>query len=304
MSLAINQLHPLFAAEITGADIRSDNPPDLVDTVSRAMARFAVVVLRDQDITDDEQVHFSRRFGPLELPPHMGLKGPFTRRIHPAMYDVSNIDTQGEFLPPEDLRHLSNKANEEFHTDSSFNALPTKWSLLSARVVPPEGADTLFADTRAAHDALPAEMQARIADAVAEHYFWKTRERAGYKVTGEMKRAMPAVTHPVVRVIPESGRTALYIGNHATHIVGRPREEGEAVLRELNEFATQPQFVYSHRWRAGDLVIWDNRCTLHRATPYDVFRYKRDLRRTTINESGPEISSTDALGIPAPQAAG
>jgi alpha-ketoglutarate-dependent 2,4-dichlorophenoxyacetate dioxygenase len=116
-----------------------------------------------------------------------------------------------------------------------------------------------------------------------------------------MKRAMPPVQHNVVRVIPESGREALYVGEHATHVVGWPREEGETFLNELNAFATQPQFVYTHKWRVGDLVIWDNRCTLHRATGYDVFRYKRDLRRTTINEYGPEISSTDALGIAAPR---
>lgn len=300
MALAIKQLHPLFAAEITGADIKGGSPSDLVAVVNQALARYAVAVLRDQHITDEDQVAFSRLFGPLELPPHMGLKGPFKRRIHPAMYDVSNINVHGEFLPPEDLRHLSNKANEEFHTDSSFNALPTRWSLLSARIVPPEGADTHFVDTRAAYDALPAALRDRVRDAVAEHYFWKTRMRAGYQVNEDMKRAMPAVTHRVVRVIPESGRTALYIGNHATHIIGWDRAESDAVLKELNDFATQPRFIYAHRWRAGDLVIWDNRCTLHRATPYDVFRYKRDLRRTTINEYGPEISSTDALGIPRP----
>jgi len=294
-------MHPLFAAEIIGLDVR-DPSPAVVDAVNAAMAEHAVVVIRDQDITDEEQIAFSRRFGPLELPPHMGLKGFGRRRIHPALYEVSNLDANGDFLPPEDLRHAGNRANEEFHTDSSFNALPTKWSLLSARIVPPEGADTLYTDTRAAWDELPAVLKEKAQNAVAEHYFWKTRGRAGFSnITEDMRRAMPAVQHPVVRVIPESGRTALYLGNHATHIVGWPVEEGEKFIKEINEFCTQPQFVYAHRWRPFDFVLWDNRCALHRATPYDLFKYKRDLRRTTINESGPEISSTDALGIPPPQ---
>jgi alpha-ketoglutarate-dependent 2,4-dichlorophenoxyacetate dioxygenase len=302
MSLIIERLHPLFAAEIRGADLHREADDALVEAINAAMAEYALVVLRDQNISDDEQIRFSRAFGPLELPPHMGLKRPqqhdLQRRIRAEMYDVANIDGNGDFLPIESLRMASNRANEEFHTDSSFNALPTKWSLLSGRIVPPVGADTLFADTRAAYDALPDGMKAKVEDAVAEHYFWKTRERAGFNVvTDDMKRAMPAVLQKVVRVIPESGRKALLIGNHATHIIGWPLADGQKFLDELNAFATQPQFTYTHNWRAGDLVIWDNRCTLHRATAYDVFKYKRDLRRTTINEYGPEVSSTDALGI-------
>jgi alpha-ketoglutarate-dependent 2,4-dichlorophenoxyacetate dioxygenase len=300
MGITINPLHPLFGAELIGADVR-DASPELVETVNAAMSEYAVVVIRDQAITDEEQIAFSRRFGPLELPLHMGLKWSKRRRIHPAMYEVSNLDATGDFLPPEDLRHLGNGANEEFHTDSSFNTLPTKRSLLSARIIPPEGADTHFADTRAAWDELPAAMKEKARDAVAEHFFWKTRMRAGWTdIIEEMRRAMPPARHPVVRTIPESGRTALYLGNHATHIVGWPAPEGERFISEINEFAAEPRFVYRHRWRPADFVLWDNRCVLHRATSYDVFRYKRDLRRTTMNEYGPETSSTDALGIPPP----
>ena len=300
MTMAVNPLHPLFAAEMLGADLREPPSPALVTAVNEAMARYAVLVIRDQTIDDEQQIRFSRAFGPLELPPYMGLEYDATRRIRPEMYDVSNLDANGDFLPAESLRHASNRANEEFHTDSSFNSLPTKWSLLMAHVVPPERGDTMFVDTRAAYDALPEAMKAKARGATAEHYFWKTRGRAGFTVTEEMKRAMPPVQHDVVRVIPQSGRAALYIGQHTTHVVGWPREEGERFLDELNRFAAQPQFIYTHRWRAGDLVIWDNRCTLHRATGYDVYRHKRDLRRTTINEGGPEISSTDAIGVAAP----
>lgn len=299
MTLQVNPLHPLFAAEMLGADLREPPSAALVDAVNRAMARHAVLVIRDQTIDDAQQIRFARQFGPLELPPHMGLKGAHGKaRISRELYDVSNLAADGNFLPQDSLRHASNKANEEFHTDSSFNSLPTKWSLLMGHVVPPERGDTVFVDTRAAWDALPPELQARAHGAVAEHYFWKTRGRSGYNViTDDMKRAMPPAQHNVVRVIPESGRTALYVGEHATHIVGWPREEGEAFLGELNRFAARPQFQYTHQWRVGDLVIWDNRCTLHRATGYDVYKYKRDLRRATINEYGPEISSTDALGV-------
>jgi alpha-ketoglutarate-dependent 2,4-dichlorophenoxyacetate dioxygenase len=301
VTFTVNPLHPIFAAELLGADLREAPTPELISVVNDAMARYAVLVVRDQRIDDEQQIRFSRAFGPLELPPHMGMKLTGKRRIRPELYDVSNLDANGDFMPADSLRHASNKANEEFHTDSSFNSLPTKWSLLMAHIVPPERGDTLYADTRAAFDALPEPLKQKARGAVAEHYFWKTRGRSGYNViTDDMKRAMPPVRHDVVRVIPVSGREALYIGQHATHIVGWPRAEGERFLDELNAFATQPQFIYTHKWRVGDLVIWDNRCTLHRSTGWDAFRHKRDLRRATINEYGPETSSTDALGIPAP----
>jgi alpha-ketoglutarate-dependent 2,4-dichlorophenoxyacetate dioxygenase len=302
MPYTIRPLHPLFGAEVIGADLHSAPSPELIAAVNDAMAKYAVVALRGQFIDDDEQIRFSRAFGPLELPPHMGMKrGDLKPRLRRELYDVSNLDDKGDFLPPESLRHASNRANEEFHTDSSFNSLPTKWSLLSARILPMEGGDTWYIDTRAVYDELPADLKARAQDAAAEHYFWKTRLRAGYQVITEaMQRSMPPVRHKIVRVIPESGRTALYIGNHATHIVGWPIDEGQAFLEELHWFATQPRFVYVHKWQPGDLVIWDNRCTLHRGAGWDVFKHKRDLRRTTINEYGPETSSTNALGIPPP----
>lgn len=303
MTLQIKSLHPLFAAELLGANLHAEPSDELIAMVEKAMAQYAVLAIRNQHIDDDEQIRFSRAFGPLELPPRMGLKPAseqtFQHRIRPEMYDVSNLDVDGQFLPTESLRHASNRANEEFHTDSSFNALPTKWSLLSARIVPPVGADTLYVDTRAVYDALPGDLKAQTEDAVAEHNFWNTRGRAGFgEISAAMRQAMPPVPQPVVRVVPESGRKALLIGKHATHILGWSLADGRRLLEQLNAFATQAQFVYRHVWRAGDFVIWDNRCTIHCATAYDLFKYRRDLRRTTINEFGPEVSSTDALGIP------
>jgi alpha-ketoglutarate-dependent 2,4-dichlorophenoxyacetate dioxygenase len=307
MKLTVNPLgkRPLedkFAAELLGANLHVPPDSELIDTFEEAMARYAVVVVRDQMIDDAEQIRFARAFGPLELPPHMGIKRNVAPRIGFGLYDISNLDVNGAFLPVDSLRIAFNKGNEQFHTDSSFNTLPTKWSMLSARVVPPEGGNTEFCDARAAYDALADEIRARAESATAEHWLWKTRVAGGYmNVTDDMVNAMPPARHPVVRTVPESGRKSLYLGSHVTHIVDWPREESDAFIAAVNAHIGQPEFRYVHEWRVGDLLVWDNRCTLHRATKYDMFRYKRDLRRATINEYGPEVSSTTALGIPPPK---
>jgi alpha-ketoglutarate-dependent 2,4-dichlorophenoxyacetate dioxygenase len=291
-----------FAAELLGANLHEEPSPALIETFNAAMARYAVVVLRGQMISDAEQVRFARAFGPLELPPHMGLSKHATGRIGFGLYDISNLDADGELLPPDSLKHLFNKGNENFHTDSSFNELPTKWSMLSARVLPPEGGDTEFCDARAAFDALPEDLKTRAGAATAEHWLWKTKIAAGYKdITDDMRRAMPPVRHPVVRTVESSGRKTLYLGAHATHIVDWPSADSERFIAEINAHIAGPEFRYVHKWRPGDLLVWDNRCTLHRATNFDLFRYKRDMRRATINEHGPEISSTTAIGVPPPK---
>src|ERR1700733_3236312 len=196
MAISVRPLSAPLGAEILGADLHREPSDALIDSVNAAVADHAVVILRDQLINDAEQVRFSRAFGPLELPPHMGMPG-LKRRVSPELYDVSNLDENGDFLPAESLRLASNRANEEFHTDSSFNALPTKWSLLSARILPPFGADTQFVDTRAVYDALPSELREKAEDAVAEYYFRKTRVRPGFgAISDDMRRAMPPVTHP------------------------------------------------------------------------------------------------------------
>lgn len=308
MSLTVNRLGPqfaegAFAAEILGANLHEPPSDDLVDAVEAAMAKYAVVVLRDQLIDDAEQVRFARAFGPLELPPHMGMRPAAMKvRVGYGLYDISNLDAEGNFLPEDSLRLIFNKGNENFHTDSSFNMLPTKWSMLSARVIPPEGGDTEFCDARAAWDTLPGELRARAASATAEHWLWKTRVEAGkMPITDEMRQAMPPARHPVVRTVTDSGRTSLYLGAHVTHIVDWPEQDSARFIRAINSHIASPQFRYVHKWRVGDLLIWDNRCTLHRATPYEVFKHKRDMRRATINEYGPEVSSTTALGIPPPK---
>jgi alpha-ketoglutarate-dependent 2,4-dichlorophenoxyacetate dioxygenase len=302
--LRVNSLGPggRFAAELLGADLHAPPSRELIDTFNAAMATYAVVVVRDAHIDDAEQIRFARAFGPLELPPHMGLKRNVAPRIGFGLYDISNLDVNGDFLPEDSLRLAFNKGNENFHTDSSFNMLPTKWSMLSGRVVPPEGGDTEFCDARAAYDALDEDLRARAESATAEHWLWTTRVKAGLlDVSDEMRNAMPPARHPVVRTVPGSGRKSLYLGAHVTHIVDWPRDESDAFIAAINGHIADPKFRYVHKWRAGDLLVWDNRCTLHRARSYKMFEHKRDLRRATINEYGPEVSSTQALGIPPPK---
>jgi alpha-ketoglutarate-dependent 2,4-dichlorophenoxyacetate dioxygenase len=305
----INQLGPdfaagPFAAEFLGANLHEPPSDELIEAFEGAMARYAVVVLRDQHIDDGEQVRFARAFGPLELPPHMGMRpAAMKARVGYGLYDISNLDAEGNFLPADSLRLIFNKSNENFHTDSSFNTLPTKWSMLSARVIPPEGGDTEFCDARAAWDALPEDLRRRARAATAEHWLWKTRVDAGkMPISEEMRDAMPPARHPVVRTVADSGRETLYLGAHVTHIVDWQKPESDDFIRAINGHIAEPGFRYVHQWRVGDLLVWDNRCTLHRATPYEVFKHRRDLRRATINEFGPEVSSTTALGIPPPKA--
>ena len=308
MTFTVNRLGPqfaagAFAAELLGANLHEPPGDSLIDAVEVAMAKYAVVVLRGQDINDEEQVRFARAFGPLELPPHMGMRPAAMKvRVGFGLYDISNLDADGNFLPEDSLRLIFNKSNENFHTDSSFNTLPTKWSMLSARVVPPEGGDTEFCDAREAWNTLPHELRERAKTATAEHWLWKTRVDAGkMKITDEMRNAMPPARHTVVREVAESARTALYLGAHVTHIVDWPSDESDRFIAAINGHIADPRFRYVHKWRAGDLLIWDNRCTQHRARPYKVFEHKRDMRRATINEYGPEVSSTTALGIPPPR---
>lgn len=309
MPYTINRLGPqfangAFAAEFIGANLHEPPTDALVDAFEEAMATYAVVVVRDAHIDDAEQVRFARAFGPLELPPHMGMRPAAMKvRVGYGLYDISNLDANGDFLPADSLRLIFNKSNENFHTDSSFNMLPTKWSMLSARVVPATGGDTEFCDARAAWDTLSDELRERARSATAEHWLWKTRVDAGkMQITEEMRSAMPPARHPVVRTVTDSGRLALYLGAHVTHIVDWPKADSDRFIADINGHIARPEFRYAHHWRVGDLLVWDNRCTLHRATSYPVFEQKRDMRRATINEYGPEVSSTTALGIPPPTA--
>jgi alpha-ketoglutarate-dependent 2,4-dichlorophenoxyacetate dioxygenase len=287
MNYRVKRLHPLFVAELNGVDLRQPLDATTKRTIEDAMDQYAVLVVPAQDIDDAQQVAFAASFGPLEVAPAVqgktGARGVGKRIKHREIFDISNLDDDGRILDADDQRATYQQGNQLWHTDSSFRQKSATWSMLHARVIPPDGADTEFVDTRAIYDALPDAMKSRIEGAVAEHSIWHSRAKlGGYTPSDEERASRPPARHLLVRRHPGSGRKALYIASHASHIIGWPVEEGRALLEQLIEFATQPQFVYAHQWRVGDLVIWDNRCTLHRATPYQSTRYVRDLRRTTI----------------------
>jgi alpha-ketoglutarate-dependent 2,4-dichlorophenoxyacetate dioxygenase len=279
-------LHPLFAAEIFDVDIRRPLDRAAVDEVIGYMDRFAVCVYHNEPpLSNEEQLAFSRHLGPMEEKPILKLVDRKERGLHPQIQDGSNLDEKGQVLLEDDIRRIRKLANMFWHTDVSFHQVRATYSLLNAHVVPPAGANTEYADLRAAYDALPQSMKAKIENLVASHSYWYSRMLAGHRPpTDEEQRLNPPAHHPLVSTHPGSGRKTLYLASHASHIVDMPVDEGRALLRELTEFATQPQFVYSHEWRVGDIVIWDNRCTMHRATPFEDTKYPRDVRRTTVRE--------------------
>ena len=283
MALELRRLHPLFGAEIVDVDTAKPISDATFAEIRAAFEEYSLLVLREQSHDDETQVAFSRRFGPLET----------TVKANPAggsyFARQSNLDIKtGGVIPPEDKRMVYQKGNYLWHTDSSFKRIPALCSLLSGRVVPPDGGNTEFATMRAAYDALPDATKRKIDGLVAEHSFAYSRSLIDPNVlSGEEKAEAPPVRQALVRTNPVNGCKAIYIGAHASHIVGWPVDEGRALLKELTEFATQPQFCYSHRWREGDLVIWDNRCLLHRATAYDGVRHKRLMQRTTVAGDAP-----------------
>jgi alpha-ketoglutarate-dependent 2,4-dichlorophenoxyacetate dioxygenase len=283
-TLTIKPLHPLFVAEVSGIDFSRPVSAETMREVIAAMDRYGVCVFRGTALDDEKHIAFSRLFGELELAPR--LFGPRIARFqHPELFDAGNLDASGNILVDE-RRRVYNRGNALWHTDSSFNAHRSAYSLLLAHEIPPRGADTLFADMRAAYNELPGEMQARLEGLVAEHWLWHSRQLAGYPEPTEAERqAKPPARHRLVQVHPGSGRKTLYLASHASHIVDWPIESGRALITELIAHATQPHLVYSLPWQQpGDLVIWDNRCTMHRATPFDDTQYRRDMRRTTVFE--------------------
>ena len=299
MALAVRQLHPRFFGEITGADLTAEPTEALRHFVEAAMDEHAVCVVRHGSITDQQHIRFARLFGPLELPPGYAQRRRVWEegkaRFAPELYFAGNLDNGGKIKP-----HLPREKDvaagaERFHADSSFNPLPSKWSILRGVACPPSeyGGDTLFADTRAAWDDLPQDMKDRLERLTGIHDFWAGRERAGLEVTPDMRATFktPRVFHPVVQQMP-NGRKYLFAGGHCVGIQEMDNEEGADLVEWLYQHMTQDKYVYRHRWREGDLVIWDNRCALHAATPLVSDRYSRDMRRATICLSGPEVDAT------------
>lgn len=283
MPLQLRPLHPLFAAEAHGFDLRRPLAAADIREIEAAMDRHAVLVWRDQPLGQDEQVAFARQFGRLDLGLHKARIGEHRLR-HAELIDISNVAPDGEVAPRTHPKILSNLANQLWHSDSSFQQPAAGYSMLTAVVVPAHGGDTEFCDLRAAYDALPEEAKAEVAGLAAEHYAFHTRLWLGdTSYTQAQRSSLPPVQWPLVRTHPGSGRKLLWVGAHATHIVGWTLAEGRMLLAELLEHATQRERVYRHRWRVGDLVMWDNRCTLHRGRRFDLAQ-RRELRRTTTED--------------------
>lgn len=294
MPLTLSPLHPLFVAEVSGLDLREPLTPAMAEEIHRAMDRYAVLVFRDQQLDDDQQMAFGRALGKLE--PTRGVVDAHKHRLkHQEMNDISNLDTDGKLLGADDRRRMFSLGNRLWHSDSSFKATPALYSMLHARVIPPEGGDTEFADMRAAWDALPEKDKAKVKDLTTWHSLIYSRAQLGFAdYTEEEKKAFAPVPQRLVRRHPGSGRTSLYLSAHIGRVEGMPVPEGMMMIRELTEHATQPDFVYRHKWRQNDLVMWDNRCTLHRARPFEDGTYPRDMRRVTLEDVAPTLQQQAA----------
>ena len=282
MTISIRQIHPVFVGEVSGVDLARPLSADEVAAIEAGMDRYAVLVFHDQKITDEQQMAFSRNFGALEDARGGNITKPEDKRLQTGMNDVSNLGRDGQPLPRHSRMRLFNLGNMLWHSDSSFRPIPAKYSLLSARIVNPIGGNTEFADMRAAYDTLDASTKTQIEDLICEHSLMYSRGSLGMLDYSEEERAMfRPVRQRLVRTHPVSGRKSLYLSSHAGAILGMPMPEARILLRDLNEHATQPKFVYVHHWRVGDLVMWDNRQMMHRVRRYDESQ-PRDMRRTTV----------------------
>src|SRR5438552_637740 len=296
MSIAIRPLTSCIAGEVTGCDLTKPLPKDEVAAIEAGMDLWAVLVFHDQVITDEQQVAFTRNFGQIEnsYGGHVTVK-PEEKRLGPLVNDLSNLGLDNKPLPRDDRRRMFNLGNRLWHSDSSFRATPAKYSLLSARVIEARGGNTEFADMRAAYDALDAETKAEIEDLVCEHSLMYSRGALGFTELSDEERLMfKPVRQRLVRRHPVTGRKSLYLASHIGAIAGWPVPEARAFIRDLTEHATQPRFVYVHKWRRHDLVMWDNRQTMHRVRRFDETQV-RDMHRTTVAGDAPTVEQAQQV---------
>jgi len=281
MALSFRKLHPHFAAEVSPVDLRRVRDEETLAAIRAGMDEYAVLVFRDQPFTDAEHLDFAQRLDGL-LHTKLGSSAIQKNRFgNEALGDISNLDENGEIMKSDSRRRMYGLGNRLWHTDASFQDPPGRYSMLSAKVVPPVDADTEYADMRAAYDALPEEEKARLEGLRVHHSIAYSRQVLGFEFSESEQDALKGAIHPLVRTIPRSKRRSLYVASHASRIIDWPVPEGRLLLRDLIEHATRPEFVYRHQWRIGDLVIWDNRATMHRARPFDDAKYRRELRRVT-----------------------
>jgi alpha-ketoglutarate-dependent 2,4-dichlorophenoxyacetate dioxygenase len=296
VTIAIRPLTSCIAGEVSGCDLRKPLSKDAVAAIEAGMDRWAVTVFHDQDITDEQQIAFSRNFGQIEnsYGGHITVKREH-KRLGPLMNDLSNLGLDNKPLPRDDRRRMFNLGNRLWHSDSSFRAIPAKYSLLSAKTVVERGGNTEFADMRAAYDALDPETKAEIEDLVCEHSLMYSRGSLGFTQLSDEERLMfKPVRQRLVRTHPVTGRKSLYLSSHIGGIIGWSMPEARAFIRDLTEHATQPQFTYVHEWRRYDLVMWDNRQTMHRVRRFDETQV-RDMHRTTVAGDGPTVEQAQQV---------
>jgi len=281
--LEIKPLHPLFGAEIIGLDLRQPLDDQSFAEVLDAFNTYSVLLLRGQDITDEQHVAFSQRFGELEQT-SFAIAAP-----NPYIYRLANVDDDGNILEIDAVKRAFLEVNGRWHTDSSFRAIPALGSILSGKEVPEGEGDTCFASMRVAFEAMPEGRKRSLEGMRAiHHYAYSLSLFGGLGATQEEKDALPPVEHPIVRMHAPTGRKSLYVSGHIESIVGMPVEEGRLFAKELINWCTRPEYVYTHRWQRHDLIMWDNRCVLHRASSVPLKR-KRIMHRTTIAGQGPVV---------------
>ena len=282
MAISVRQIHPVFVGEVSGADLTKPLTNEEVSAIEAGMDRYAVLVFRDQKITDDQQMAFTVNFGAIENAQGGNITKAVEYRLKQGMVDVSNLDKDGKPLERNDRRRMFNLGNRLWHSDSSFRAIPAKYSLLSGRIVAKEGGDTEFADMRVAYDTLDDATRKAADNLICEHSLIYSRGSMGFNdLTDDEKKMFKPVRQSLVRTHPVTGRRSLYLSSHIGAIVGWPVPEARDFIRDLAEHATQRPYVYAHKWRQHDLVIWDNRQTMHRVRRFDE-SVPRDMRRTTV----------------------
>ena len=291
-----------FAAEVGDADLSKPLSPEDWQAIEDAFHTYAVLIFPDQRMTQEQHVAFARRFGPIDPSMIVDLDG-VKPRVLTDIADVSNLMPDGTIWSADSRLRAFQTGNQLWHTDSSFKEVPAKASLLYMRAIPPVGGQTEFADMRAAWDALPGDLKRQAEGRIARHAIAYSRARQGFEMSEDENTALPAVPQALVRHHGYSGRTGLYLASHAGRIDGMADDAAAKLLQRLMAHATRRRFVYSHRWRAGDLVMWDNRCTMHRGLPYDDLRWPRDAQRATVLDIAPtceqEGLTPDAMAVAA-----
>jgi alpha-ketoglutarate-dependent 2,4-dichlorophenoxyacetate dioxygenase len=294
MPLTIRQLGPGFVGEVDGLDLTKPLPAADIAAIHAGMDQYGVLIFHGQNFTDETQLAFTQSLGPIELAIGVSLRKPEEQRLPNTFADVSNLDKSGKPFARDDRRRLYALGNQLWHSDSSFKVVPAKYSLLHARSVTSKGGNTEFADMRAAYDSLDQETKDLCEPLICQHSQMFSRALHGFTEFSDEERArFKPVLQRLVRVHPSTGKKSLYLSSHAGRIVGWPVPEAKAFLFDLTELATQREFVYAHKWRVGDLVIWDNRRTMHRARPFP-HTEPRDVRRTTLMGDAPTVEQQAA----------